>query len=139
MPFRLAIIQSHPIQYFSPWFRALAGRPELELKVFYCFQPTPEQQGESFGVKFEWDVPLLEGYAHEFPAQPCTRTGLAFFRLHTPKVRELVASRQFDACYSRLESQDYWQAMRACWRYRIPMLVRGDSNLLSKAPPCAAR
>jgi hypothetical protein len=83
MRFRLAIIQSHPIQYFSPWFRALASRPELELKVFYCLQPTPKQQGDNFGVNFEWDVPLLEGYAHEF--LPNCATGLAVFRLQHPQ------------------------------------------------------
>lgn len=135
MPYRLAIIQSHPIQYFSPWFRVLASRPELELKVFYCLQPTPKQQGESFGVKFEWDVPLLEGYAHEFLPNRAREPGLRFFGCNTPKVRDLVAARLFDAwLIPGWNLKSYWQAMRACWRYRIPMLVRGDSNLLAPRP-----
>src|ERR1700685_4292426 len=62
-PVRLAIFTSHPIQYQAPWFRALALVPGLELKVFFSYLPDATRQGVGFGKAFEWDVPLLEGYA----------------------------------------------------------------------------
>jgi len=31
---RLAVVVSHPTQYYGPWFRRLAAEPSLELRVF---------------------------------------------------------------------------------------------------------
>ena len=60
---RLGILVSHPIQYYSPWFRALAQR--LDLEVFYAYKGSPGQQADAgFGVPFEWDIDLLSGYSH---------------------------------------------------------------------------
>ena len=132
---RLGILISHPIQYFSPWFRALAGRSDIEVKVFYCLQPTKEQQGAGFGVPFEWDVPLLEGYEHEFLPNVARRPGLNFSGCDTPSVRSLIASRRFDVwLVPGWKWKSYWQAMRACWRHRVPMMVRGEANLLDARP-----
>ena len=39
--------------------------PELDLTVFYCQIPDQKQQGAGFGVSFQWDLPLLEGYRYE--------------------------------------------------------------------------
>jgi hypothetical protein len=33
---RLAVLTSHPVQYFAPVFKQLAGRPEVDLTVIYC-------------------------------------------------------------------------------------------------------
>jgi len=63
---KLAVLNSHPIQYFAPLYRRLAREPEVDLTVLYCdrggaFDP-------SFGKKVVWDVPLLEGYRYRFLA-----------------------------------------------------------------------
>ena len=34
---RLAIVASHPVQYYAPWFRHLAATNRLDLKVFYLW------------------------------------------------------------------------------------------------------
>lgn len=62
---RLAIVTTHPIQYQVPWFRALASLPDLDLTVLFACLPDPRQQGEGFGVDFQWDIPLLDGYRYE--------------------------------------------------------------------------
>ena len=62
---RLAVLASHPVQYYAPMFQELARR--LELEVFYAHQATPDQQAAAgFGQAFEWDVDLLSGYRHTF-------------------------------------------------------------------------
>ncbi len=67
MSFRLAIVISHPIQYYAPIYRELAKLPGLELKVFFaCDWGVQPSLDPGFGQTFAWDVPLLEGYAHEF-------------------------------------------------------------------------
>ena len=62
-PVRLAVVMTHPIQYYAPWFRHIAAhRPEIELMVHYCVIPSPAQQGVGFGQAFTWDSSLLDGY-----------------------------------------------------------------------------
>lgn len=135
MTIRVGILLSHPTQYHSPWFRALANRPELEIKVFYCFQPDAGAQGEGFDVPFQWDVPLLEGYPHAWLKNTAGRPGFNFAGCDTPEVAEIVAGREFDAWIIngwRVKSD--WQAMRACWKHNVPILIRGDSHLLDRKP-----
>ena len=67
---KLAVISTHPIQYHSAWYRAMASHPELDLRVYYCHQATPQEQANAgFGVEFDWDVPLLEGYPVYLPEE----------------------------------------------------------------------
>jgi glycosyltransferase involved in cell wall biosynthesis len=62
-PIRLTIVQTHPVQYFAPWFRYItANCPEIDLTVVYASRPKPEQQGTGFDRAFEWDTSLLDGY-----------------------------------------------------------------------------
>lgn len=66
---KLAVIASHPVQYQTPLFQRLAETEGVELTVFYAFLPDARVQGKGFGVEFQWDVPLLEGYSHRVFAQ----------------------------------------------------------------------
>src|SRR5687768_7696039 len=60
---RLLAVCTHPVQYWAPLFRTLSERhPEIDFDVLYLTQPTPIQQGQGFGVAFEWDLDLLAGY-----------------------------------------------------------------------------
>ncbi|MCC7159016.1 MAG: glycosyltransferase family 4 protein [Ignavibacteria bacterium] len=56
---------SHPIQYFSPMLKLLAK--QTHVKVYY-YSDISLRGGhdEGFGQNVKWDVPLLEGYEHEF-------------------------------------------------------------------------
>ena len=59
---RLGILISHPIQYYSPWFRLLAR--QVDLQVYYTHQQDEKGQSSAgFGVEFAWDIPLLDGYS----------------------------------------------------------------------------
>ncbi|HWN11865.1 MAG TPA: glycosyltransferase family 4 protein [Pyrinomonadaceae bacterium] len=128
---RVGILLTHPTQYHSPWFQELAKRPQIEIKVFYCFQPDSQQQGLDFDVPFEWDIPLLDGYPSSFLKNVARSPGFNFFGCDTPEIRRIIASREFDAwIINGWKVKSDWQAMTSCWKNRIPMLIRGDSNLL---------
>ena len=132
---RVGILLTHPTQYHSPWFQELATRDEISIKVFYCFQPDVDQQGVGFDIPFHWDTPLLEGYPYAFLRNISRRAGLHFAGCDTPEIADLIASRTFDAWIIngwRVKSD--WQAIRACWRSKVPMLVRGDSHLIDSRP-----
>ena len=60
-PIRLTVVMTHPIQYYSPWFRFIASDVrELELTVLYASEPSPSQQGAQFGTDFllPWCITL---------------------------------------------------------------------------------
>lgn len=63
---KLAILTTHPIQYYAPVFRLLTERGKIEVKVFYSRPPETTQYDKGFGRIVEWDIPLLEGYAYEY-------------------------------------------------------------------------
>ena len=126
---KLGILSSHPIQYQAPWFRELSKLAEVE--VFFAFQPNPAQQAAGFGGAFTWDVDLLSGYQHRFLRnRAVSPSANRFSGCDTPEIAEIVRQKRFDAfivCGWNLKT--YWQAVRACRRNGIPVLVRGDSQL----------
>jgi glycosyltransferase involved in cell wall biosynthesis len=64
---RLAYLVSHPIQYQAPLLRRIAQEPDIDLTVFFGSDMSVRgYRDEGFGVRVEWDVPLLEGYRHVF-------------------------------------------------------------------------
>src|SRR5258707_13421738 len=65
---RLAYLVSHPIQYQVPLLRRLAQEPDVDLTVFFCSDHSVQGYADQGfgGVRVKWDVPLLEGYRHEF-------------------------------------------------------------------------
>lgn len=129
---RLAILSTHPIQYHSAWFRALAARPGLDLHVYYCHKATPQEQaGAGFGVAFDWDVPLLEGYPHTFLKNVAYSAGHGRFNgFDTPEIKEIIRRCQYDAVVvNGWHYKSAWQAIWACWKSKVKVMVRGDSHL----------
>jgi glycosyltransferase involved in cell wall biosynthesis len=134
--FRLGVLSTHPIQYYVPWYRALAK--VLDLQVFYCHQQTARGQADAgFGVEFEWDVPLLGGYQHQFLENISKKPDVsAFDGCNTPSIKSLIQNGRFDAFVVQgWYVKSFWQAMWACWRNRTPVLVRGDSQLSTPRNP----
>lgn len=136
MSLKLGILSSHPIQYLTPVFRALAALPDVDLTVLYGMRPTPAQQGSGFGVDFQWDTDLASGYNHQWLENISKRPGLASFGgVDTPGVAQVIESGRFDAfLVLGWNKQCFWQAMRAAWAAGTPLMVRGDSNLRTPVP-----
>ena len=66
-PMRLAVLITHPIQYFRPVFAELAQQPGLELRVFFgCDHGRRSSLAPDFGVSFAWEVPTHEGFPLAF-------------------------------------------------------------------------
>lgn len=66
-PIRLAYLVSHPIQYQAPLLRLIAADPRIELEVFFANGgPGSDFWDVGFKRVVEWDVPLLDGYDHDF-------------------------------------------------------------------------
>ena len=137
MSLRLGVLATHPIQYFSPLYRRLAGTPGVAPTVYYAHRPTAAEQGIGFGVPFEWDVDLLSGYDHRFLANVAARPGTEHFAgCDTPEIAEVIRRERFDAfLVMGWQVRSYWQAMLACHRSGTPVLVRSDSQLPTDRNP----
>jgi glycosyltransferase involved in cell wall biosynthesis len=127
---RVGLLATHPIQYYSPWYRALAR--EVDLHVFYSHRQTAAGQAAAgYGVAFEWDVPLLDGFTSTFLRNVARRPRVdAFWGCRTPELGGVIRDQRFDAFLVHgWNTCSYWQAITACWRTGTPVLVRGDSTL----------
>jgi glycosyltransferase involved in cell wall biosynthesis len=127
---RLAVVASHPVQYQAPWYRALSAR--LDLRVFFAHRATAADQARAgFGVEFEWDTPLLEGYRFDWLENVARSPGVdRFLGCDTPGVRAALGDGDFDAVLvNGWHLRCYWQAVAAAKRFGMPVMVRGDSQL----------
>ena len=132
---RLAIVTTHPIQYNAPWFRLLASREKVRIKVFYTWEQS--QDGALYDPGFDkivqWDVPLLEGYDYLFVKNISSNPGCHhFWGIVNPTLIEEIKTWQADAVLVFTWS---YKSHLKCLRYfhnKIPVLFRGDSTLLDE-------
>ncbi len=136
---RLAVVTSHPVQYYAPWFRSLAGLGRLDLKVFYLWDGGVRAQHDpGFGQAVRWDVPLLDGYAHEFVPNTSARPGTAHFSgLRNPTLPARLAA--FDPQAALLVGYNHQSMLRTIFsrwprRTAYPLIFRGDSHRLFPRP-----
>ena len=128
---RLAILTSHPIQYYAPWFRYLAKQAALEFRVFYLWDFGVRQQIDpGFQQIIEWDIPLLDGYEFEYVPNVSDRPGTHhFWGLQNPSLLEQVKQYQPDSVL--MMNYNYASLYRFLWQWReTPILFRGDSHRL---------
>lgn len=130
---RLAIVVTHPIQYYSPVFRILSERGVLDVCVFFTWEKEATRFDREFGRTFEWDIPLEEGYEHVFiPNGGSLRRD--FMGVRNPGMEERIESWGADALL--VYSWNYLSHLRAMRRFhgRIPVFFWGDSNLVDPMP-----
>jgi glycosyltransferase involved in cell wall biosynthesis len=135
--FRLAVLASHPIQYQAPLYRALAKSPEIDLMVLFCSNwGLKTYRDEGFGQELKWDIPLLDGYRSEFLPNVSPSPNLTgFWGLINPAVVRRLREGKFDAIWIHGWSRfTDWLVMLTAFALGIPVLLRGETNLLPMLP-----
>jgi len=90
-PLRLAVLLTHPIQYFKPVFQALAREEGVELLVLFgCDHGLRTSLDPDFGVPFAWDSSPTEGFPHGVIAS-VPLAALSDWRQAFPLARQAVA------------------------------------------------
>lgn len=133
---KLAVVTTHPIQYYAPIFQRLAARASINLKIFYTW---PQSQGEKFdpgfGKTVEWDIPLLEGYAYTFVENVAKNPGShGFWGIHNPALIDEISAWKPDALLVFSWSYRSNLAVLRHFKGKVPIFFRGDSHLLDEAP-----
>jgi len=129
---KLVVVETHPIQYKAPLFRMLSEDPRFDLTVLFAMIPDAAQQGGTFGVSFEWDVPLLEGYRYDVLENRAKEPSVSRFNgCDTPGIYERLKELSPDAVLvNGWVVKTCLQTWRACRRLGFPCMVRGEANLL---------
>lgn len=133
MRLKLAIVATHPIQYYAPWFASLALQAGIAVKVFYLWNfGVAAHVDEGFLAPVQWDVPLLDGYEHEFVENRSPSAGTGhFFGLWNPALARRVRAYAPDAVL--LTAYNYASILYFLLRWSAkdaPLLLRGDSHRL---------
>ena len=128
---KLAVIITHPIQYYAPLFKLLTQRGKVKLKVFYTWEQGASAYDKRFGKTVKWDIPLCEGYDYEFVSNN-GNSKRGFFDLKNPELISKVLHWKADCVIvygwnylSHLKAMHYFKG-------KIPVLFRGDSTLLTE-------
>jgi glycosyltransferase involved in cell wall biosynthesis len=129
---RIAVINSHPIQYFAPLYRFLNAAPDLDVTAIY-FSDVSIRGGKDvgFGRDVKWDLDLLAGYPSVFIGDRVgAREPRGFWSLIAPLVWNELCSGRYDVLW--LHGHNYAAnlvALMAAKLARLPILMRGETHL----------
>ncbi len=132
---RLAIITTHPIQYYAPVFELLAAQNPDTL-VFYTWgEDAVNKFDPGFQKKIEWDIPLLQGYQYRFLKNTAISPGTETFRgIINPEAISCINKFNPDTIlvygwswHSHLNIIRHYHGKKKIW-------FRGDSTLLDPSP-----
>lgn len=101
--------------------------------VLFAMLPDAALQGAGFGIEFQWDIPLLEGYEYRVLENVAKNPSVTrFFGCDTPNVRTFLHELRPDAVIvNGWVVKTCLQTLWACKRLGIPCLVRGEANDLA--------
>ena len=127
---KIAIVTTHPIQYYAPLFKLLAQ--QIDLKVFYTWgKDSLEKFDPGFGKKIEWDIPLLDGYEYTFLQNISKNPGSHHFKgIDNPTIIKEIEEYAPNAILVFGWSYKSHLNVLRHFKGKIPIYFRGDSTLL---------
>lgn len=129
---KLAIITTHPIQYYAPIFKLLYERQNITIKVFYTWgEKALDKYDPGFDKKISWDIPVLDGYPYEWVLNTAVEPGTHHFKgIINPGLPYQLNKWHPDALlFYGWAYHGHLNAIRY-FKNRLPVFFRGDSTLL---------
>lgn len=128
---RVAVVNSHPIQYFAPLYAYLSASPDISVTALYLSDVSIRgSKDPGFGQVVTWDIDLLSGYEARFMKGAATSVPSGFFSLIAPDLWGAIRNGDFDAVV--LHGHHYaanFIAMAAAKSAGIPVLMRCETHL----------
>ena len=133
-PIRIAYLVTHPIQHQAPLLRRIAKEPGIELHVFFRSNISVDDYfDQEFGGRIKWDVPLLEGYDHDFLPAFGPTNRLTRWRPFNHGLFSRLKRGKFDILW--VNGYSTWFYMLALIQARflgIRTMLRGDVTMISR-------
>jgi glycosyltransferase involved in cell wall biosynthesis len=136
-PLRLAIVVSHPIQYFAPLYASLARRGDIAIRVFFTWHAGDRPvRDRGFSRDIAWDIALTAGYESELVPNAAPDPGTHhFLGLRNPALhRRIMAWQPGIVMIHGWAWLSHLQELHRLHNQGIPTLFRGDSHLLDRPP-----
>jgi glycosyltransferase involved in cell wall biosynthesis len=129
---RIAVLNSHPIQYFAPLYAYLNAAPDFDVTALYLSDVSIRGGHDlGFGCEVKWDVDLLAGYRSVFLGDAArSRDPQGFWSLVAPQVWAEVRSGRYDVLW--LHGHNYAAnllALAAAKSAGLPVMMRGETHL----------
>ncbi|TQI71939.1 glycosyltransferase involved in cell wall biosynthesis [Gramella sp. Hel_I_59] len=131
---RLAVVITHPIQYYAPMFRLLAEEPDIEVKVFYTWSQAKEKvKDKTFGKDIQWDIPLLNDYNYEFVENFSKSPGSNKWNgIENPElIKKIKEFHPGAILVFGWNMKSHFKVMKY-FKGKVPVWFRGDSTLLDE-------
>jgi glycosyltransferase involved in cell wall biosynthesis len=133
----LAIVTTHPVQYNAPLFQLLSKRNKVKLKVFYTWSQSAGGDifDPGFGIRKQWDIPLLDGYEYTFVSNIAKQPGSHHYKgvINPTLIDELETFNPDAILVYGWSFVSHLKVLRY-FKNRIPVYFRGDSTLLDEPP-----
>jgi len=126
----LAVIETHPVQYHAPVYRAVEQQLGIDVTAIYGsdFSVAGHLDPE-FGATFSWDTDLLEGYRSEFLSRVATRGARNDQEVSARGlVKALNAAKPTALMLIGYSPAFYRAACFAGIRSGVPLLFRGETT-----------
>ncbi len=115
-------------------FRLLSERKHIKVKVFYTWGQSKDTVYDArFGLQRSWDIPLLDGYEHEFVNNTSSRPDSnRFWGIINPGLAAQLKDERYDAIL--VYRWSLYSHFRILQRFggRPKLFFRGDSQLQLK-------
>lgn len=128
---RLAILVSHPIQYYAPLYRKLEERGAVEPRVIFLSDAgAVEYVDRAFGQTIAWDIPILDGYRSTVLLPGSDLDGKGFWSRHAPGLNtELEKLAPEWLLVYGYASRMNWVAVQWAKRHGVKVAYMSDSNV----------
>jgi glycosyltransferase involved in cell wall biosynthesis len=133
---RFTVVVSHPIQYYAPFYRALAAQSGMDVHVIYASRIGLDRTlDKGMGVELAWKMDLLGGYGHEFLPEASTITSTDFRTMDAPSIVKALHRRQPTVVLLHgFSNKLTLRALAWCRRHKVPTLMISDSSLHAGTP-----
>ena len=130
---KLAIIDTHPIQYNSPLYKVLTKVAGFKVKIFYTWENGSEKFDKEFGKHVEWDIDLTEGFEFTYVSNS-GKMSRSFFGVKNPNLEKAIL--EWGATHILVNGWSYYSHLRVLFRLRgkVKILFKGDSHMLDEKP-----
>jgi glycosyltransferase involved in cell wall biosynthesis len=129
---RLAYLVTHPIQYQAPLLKRIAKEPDIRLKAFFASDLSVGSfHNSDFSATIKWDVPLLDGYDHEFLPAVGNVHRVSTLRPFSRGLGKRLRSGRFGALWVHGYARpQHWTAMLIAKRLGMKVLLRDEATAI---------
>jgi len=126
----LAVIETHPVQYHAPVYRALQAVYSVPVTAIYGSDfSIAGYRDREFGVSFAWDTDLLAGYDSHFLGRVSEGGPAGYDDVQTRGLGALLRRlRPHAVLLLGYASRFDWIACYESWRSGLPLLFRAETT-----------